>query len=161
MVGQGFRMEGLWVTGLLIALASAAAAQSGGEAVYVPAAKLTAMVAKTKDGSVSATVPTGPGTTLLTAHRDADGLVEVHTKLNDEIVVRSGQATFLVGGKVEGDKETAPGEWRGGKISGGHAYAMGPGDVLWIPAGAPHQVVSPKGDFYYLAFKFEARPAAR
>jgi mannose-6-phosphate isomerase-like protein (cupin superfamily) len=146
---------------LLIALASAAAAQSGGEAVYVPAAKLTAMVAKTKDGSVSATVPTGPGTTLLTAHRDADGLVEVHTKLNDEIVVRSGQATFLVGGKVEGDKETAPGEWRGGKISGGHAYAMGPGDVLWIPAGAPHQVVSPKGDFYYLAFKFEARPAAR
>jgi mannose-6-phosphate isomerase-like protein (cupin superfamily) len=161
MVGQGFRMEGLWVTGLLIALASAAAAQSGGEAVYVPAAKLTAMVAKTKDGSVSAAVPTGPGTTLLTAHRDADGLVEVHTKLNDEIVVRSGQATFLVGGKVEGDKETAPGEWRGGKISGGHAYAMGPGDVLWIPAGAPHQVVSPKGDFYYLAFKFEARPAAR
>jgi mannose-6-phosphate isomerase-like protein (cupin superfamily) len=139
-------------------LAGTALAQPAGVGIYVPAAKLTAMVAKTKDGSVSAPVPTGPGTTLITAHRDADGQVEVHTRLNDQIVVRSGQATFVVGGKVEGNKETAPGEWRGGKITGGHAYAMGPGDVLWIPAGAPHQVVSPKGDFYYLAFKFEAQP---
>jgi mannose-6-phosphate isomerase-like protein (cupin superfamily) len=144
-----------------LGLAGAALAQPAGEGVYVPAAKLTAMVAKTKDGSVSARVPTGPGTTLLTAHRDADGQVEVHTKLNDEIVVRSGKATFLVGGKVDGNKETAPGEWRGGKITGGHPYPMGPGDVLWIPAGAPHQVVSPKGDFYYLAFKFEAKPGAK
>lgn len=163
MVGQGIR-RGLPVTGLLAALsglAGAAVGQPAGEGIYVPAAKLTAMVAKTKDGSVSAPVPTGPGTLLLSAHRNADGQVEVHTRLNDEIVVRSGQATFLVGGKVDGNKETAPGEWRGGKITGGHAYAMGPGDVLWIPAGAPHQVVSPKGEFYYLAFKFEAKPAAR
>jgi hypothetical protein len=35
---------------------------------------------------------------------------------------------------------------------------MGPGDVLWIPAGAPHQSLVPKGgDFRYLAFKFEAK----
>ncbi len=151
-------MRSLLIAAAGAGLAGTALAQPAGVGIYVPAAKLTAMVAKTKDGSVSAPVPTGPGTTLITAHRDADGQVEVHTKLNDQIVVRSGQATFVVGGKVEGNKETAPGEWRGGKITGGHAYAMGPGDVLWIPAGAPHQVVSPKGDFYYLAFKFEAQP---
>jgi mannose-6-phosphate isomerase-like protein (cupin superfamily) len=94
----------------------------------------------------------------LAAHRDADGQVEVHTRLNDEFVVLSGHATVLVGGRVEGNKETAPGEWRGGKISGAKSYAMGPGDVLWIPAGAPHQSLVPKGgDFRYLAFKFEAK----
>jgi len=142
-------------TGLV--LAGSAAAQTG-DGVYVPAAKIAASVATTKDGAATAPVPAGPGTTILAAHRDADGQVEVHVKLNDEIVVQSGRATFLVGGKVEGNKETAPGEWRGGKISGAKAYAMGPGDVLWIPAGAPHQALVPKGgDFRYLAFKFEAK----
>ncbi len=126
--------------------------------VHVPAATIAAAVARTKDGSATWPVPAGPGTTLLAAHRDADGLVEVHDRLNDEIVVQSGRATFLVGGKVEGNKQTAPGEWRGGKISGAKAYAMGPGDVLWIPAGAPHRALVPKGgDFRYLAFKFEAK----
>ena len=147
---------------MLSATAGAGLAQPSGEGVYVSAAKIASMTAKTQDGVATAPVPTGPGTTLLAAHRDADGLVEVHTRLNDEIVVRSGHATFLVGGKVEGNKETAPGEWRGGKIAGGHAYAMSPGDVLWIPAGAPHQALVPKGgDFSYLAFKFEAQPPAR
>lgn len=142
--------------------AAAASAQPAGEGVYVPAAKITASNAKTKDGVATWPVPTGPGTTLLAAHRDTDGQVEVHLKLNDEIVVQSGRATFLVGGKVEGNRETAPGEWRGGKVTGAKAYAMGPGDVLWIPAGAPHQALVPKGgDFRYLAFKFEARPPAR
>ena len=120
--------------------------------------KIGALVAKTKDGVATAPVPAGPCTTLLAAHRDADGQVEVHMKLNDEFVVQAGRATVLVGGKVEGNKETAPGEWRGGKVTGAHAYAMGPGDVLWIPAGAPHQTLVPKGgSFRYLAFKFEAK----
>jgi mannose-6-phosphate isomerase-like protein (cupin superfamily) len=146
------------VTGL--ALAAPAAAQSAGQGVYVPAAQIAASVAKTKDGSATAPVAAGPGTTILAAHRDADGQVEVHTKLNDEFVVLSGHATVLVGGKVEGNKQTAPGEWRGGKITGAKAYALGPGDVLWIPAGAPHQSLVPKGgDFRYLAFKFEAKAA--
>jgi mannose-6-phosphate isomerase-like protein (cupin superfamily) len=137
--------------------AGCAMAQSAAEAVHVPAAKLSAMVAKTTDGVATWPVPTGPGTTLLVAHRDADGLVEVHKRLNDEFVVQAGHATVLVGGKVEGNKETAPGEWRGGKVTGAKAYALGPGDVLWIPAGAPHQVLAPKGGFTYLAFKFEAK----
>jgi mannose-6-phosphate isomerase-like protein (cupin superfamily) len=142
-------------------VAGAALAQPAGEGVYVPAAKLTELVAKTKDGVATAPVPAGPGTTMLAAHRDADGQVEVHMKLNDEFVVQSGHATVLVGGKVTGNKETAPGEWRGGKVVGAHAYVMGPGDVLWIPAGAPHQTLVAKGgSFRYLAFKFEAQPAA-
>ena len=84
------------------------------------------------------------------------------TRLNDEARGPCRHAAFRVGGKVEGNKETAPGEWRGGKISGAKAYAMGPGDVLWIPAGAPHQALADRGrnSFRYLAFKFEAKPQA-
>src|SRR5581483_11788291 len=109
--------------------------QPAGEGVFVPAAKLSAMVAKTTDGLATAPVPAGPGTTLLIARRDADGQVEVHERLNDEFVVQKGSATVLVGGRVEGNKQTAPGEWRGGAVAGAHAYQVGPGDVLWIPAG--------------------------
>ena len=138
--------------------AAAASAQPKGEAVYAPAAKITEMTAKTKDGTVTWPVPTGPGTTLLAAHRDADGQVEVHMKLNDELIIQSGHATELVGGTVSGNKETAPGEWRGGKIAGGKEYKLGPGDALWIPAGTPHQTLVGKGgDVRYLAFKFEAK----
>ncbi len=141
----------------LLASASAAAAQAG-DGVYASAGQIAAMVAKTTDGVATAAVPTGPGTTLLAAHRTADGQVEVHMKLNDELIGRSGHATVLVGGKVEGNKETAPGEWRGGRITGARSYAMGPGDVLWIPAGTPHQTLVPKGgDFGYLAFKFDVK----
>lgn len=152
----------LWLAGLFAAAAGAAtAAEKGaetGQGVYVSAAQIAALAAKTKDGLATAPVPAGPGTVMLAAHRTADGQVEVHQKLNDEFVVQSGHATVLVGGKVEGNKETAPGEWRGGKVTGAKAYLLGPGDVLWIPAGAPHQTLVPKGgDFRYLAFKFDAK----
>jgi mannose-6-phosphate isomerase-like protein (cupin superfamily) len=148
----------LLLAGLLASAATAAAAEAG-QGVYQSAAQIAALVAKPKDGVATAPVPAGPGTTMLAAHRTADGQVEVHLKLNDEFVVQSGHATVLVGGKVEGNKETAPGEWRGGKVTGAKAYQLGPGDVLWIPAGAPHQTLVPKGgDFRYLAFKFEAKP---
>ena len=138
----------------LLASAGAAATQTS-EGIYVPASQITAMVAKTTDGVATAQVPTGAGAMMLAAHRTADGQVEVHMKLNDEFVVRSGRATVLVGGKIDGATETAPGEWRGGKVTGAHAYKLGPGDVLWIPAGAPHQTLVPKGaSFSYFAFKF-------
>jgi len=149
---------GLLLAGLL-ASATGAAAQPASEGVYASAAQLAALVARTQDGSVNAPAPTGPGTTMLIVRRDADGQVEVHTRLNDEFVVQAGHATVLVGGKVSGAKETAPGEWRGGVVAGAKAYQLGPGDVLWIPAGAPHQtLVKAGGSFTYLAFKFEAKP---
>ena len=121
------------------------------------AAELKAKVARPVDGMVGFTVPTGPGAVVVTVRRDADGRVEVHTRLNDEFVVQEGSAQVRVGGRVEGNREVSPGEWRGGTITGGRTYAMSAGDVLWIPAGAPHQVLVPKGgSFRYLALKFEA-----
>jgi mannose-6-phosphate isomerase-like protein (cupin superfamily) len=157
-----FVVRGLTVAGLLLGLLSPAAAiaQSAGEGSYVSAAELRAMVARLTDGLTSVAVPTGPGATVLVVRRDRDGEVEVHTRLNDEFVVQQGHASVRVGGQVTGNRETAPGEWRGGTIKGGRTYQLSPGDVLWIPAGAPHQALVPKGgSFSYLAFKFAAKPA--
>jgi mannose-6-phosphate isomerase-like protein (cupin superfamily) len=143
------------------ALASEASAQTAGEAVYASAAQLKALTAHPKDGLATPNAPTGPGTILLAARRDRQGLVELHLRQNDEFVVQAGHATVRVGGVVDGNHETGPGESRGGTSTGGHDYQLAPGDILWIPAGAPHQVTPKGGTFRYLAFKFEAAPAAR
>jgi mannose-6-phosphate isomerase-like protein (cupin superfamily) len=149
------------ITAGLLSLASAAFAQSAEEGTYVSAAELSAKVAKTTDGTALYTVPTGPGAVVLAARRDRDGEVEVHDRLNDEFVAREGHASVRVGGRVEGNRQTAPNEWRGGQITGGRVYQMSPGDVLWIPAGMPHQVLVPTGkSFSYLAFKYPKVEAA-
>jgi mannose-6-phosphate isomerase-like protein (cupin superfamily) len=137
-------------------LSGGAVAQPAGEGVYASAAQLQALTAQLKEGVITAPAPTGPGTTLLAARRDRPGEVELHSHLNDQFVVQAGHATARVGGAVAGNRQIAPGEFRGGTITGGREYQLGPGDILWIPAGAPHQVTPKGGTFRYLAFKFEA-----
>lgn len=150
-----------WIGLVASGLAAAAAAQPADEGVYASAAELQAATAQLKEGVITAPAPTGPGTTLLLARRDRPGDVELHTHKNDQFVVQAGHATVRVGGKVTGNHEIGPGEFRGGTITGGRDYQLAPGDILWIPAGAPHQVTPKGGTFRYLAFKFDAVPPAR
>jgi mannose-6-phosphate isomerase-like protein (cupin superfamily) len=154
------KIASLTVLALGLATSGFAAPATGpalDEGHYVSAGHLAHMTGKTKEGLAIAPVPTGPGATMLEAKRDRPGLVELHAHQNDEFVVQSGHAIVRVGGKVTGNHQTGPGEWRGGTIEGGHAYQMAPGDVLWIPAGSPHQVTPKGGVFRYLAIKFDAR----
>ena len=140
---------------LLMSALSCAAAEPANQPTYVSAAEVRNSVAHTKDGLISAPVATGVGgAVVLMVRRDAPGEVEVHDALNDVLVAHEGKAEVLVGGRVEGNRQTAPGEWRGGKISGAKKYSLAVGDILWVPAGIPHQVVVAKdGSFTYLAFK--------
>ena len=64
--------------------------------------------------------------------------VEVHTNEADLFYVIEGSATQVLGGTVNGGKETAPGQIRGSTIDGGQTYRLGKGDVMWVPAGMPH-----------------------
>lgn len=153
-----FRTIAAVAAGLALSLGGVASAQSAGdEPRYVSSQDLTAKVAKTKEGLATFWLPTGPGGSVVLAHRDAPGHAEIHGKLNDEFVAKSGHAEVLVGGRLDGGQETAPNEWRGGTIVGGKVYAMGPGDVLWIPAGMPHRITPKGGDFTYLAFKYDLK----
>ena len=51
----------------------------------------------------------------------------------------------MSGGKLTGSHTEKPGELRGKSISGGEKHSFGPGDVIHIPAGIPHQVLVDKG----------------
>jgi len=143
-------------TGFALAIAGAAAAQPGAKPVYVPSKDLDAMVARMANGVASAQIPTGsPNDVVMIAHRDADGEPEVHTKLADEIIVRSGHARIRIGGMVSGQRQTAEGEFRGGTITGGQVYDLGPGDAIWVPVGQPHQMLVKAGEqVTYTAAKF-------
>ena len=128
-------------------IASAAMAQPGAKPVLVKSKDLDALVAKMTNGLGSAQIPTGnPNHLIMIAHRDADGEVEVHTKIADEIIIRKGHAHIRVGGAVAGQRQTAPDEFRGGKITGGEVYDLNVGDAIYIPVGQPHQMLVAKGE---------------
>ena len=88
----------------------------------------------------SETVATVGNRTFIIAHREGPGQVEMHDRQADIIVISSGQVTMAYGGTIVDGKTTAPGETRGTSIRGGSEVALGPGDVLNIPAKTPHQM---------------------
>jgi mannose-6-phosphate isomerase-like protein (cupin superfamily) len=135
-------------------LAAAAPAAAPTPAEVVPAARLRASVAATTNGIVSNPAFADPAARTVVVRRDLPGEVEVHAVLNDVGIVQAGTATLLVGGRVEGGRDTAPGEMRGGTIIGGRSEALHPGDAFWIPAGIPHQLIVPRGSsFTYVVVK--------
>lgn len=75
------------------------------------------------------------------AHREANGDAELHQTEADLFVVESGNATLIVGGQMVDGKTTAANEVRGPSIEGGVKKALGPGDIVHIPAKTPHQVL--------------------
>ena len=88
---------------------------------------------------------TKPTFNAIVFHREGSGQSEAHEKLADFLIVRSGEGAILVGGKSIDAKETAPGETRGKRVEGGTRYKLTPGDVIYIPAGVPHQVIVENG----------------
>lgn len=86
--------------------------------------------------------------------RTASGEAEVHETKADVFVIQTGEATLVVGGKVEGAHTTQPNEIRGTSISGGVEKKLGPGDVVTVPAKTPHQMKVAAGkEVTYLAMK--------
>ena len=130
------------------------------DAVFFSGAQLRELVAKTEGGIVASKLPVGKEVTMSEVRRDAEGVVELHLKQHDVIIPQGGHGAVIVGGHVDGNKQTAPDEWRGGKITGGTTYQLTPGDVIWIPAGTPHQMLIEKGgSMNYVAFKFDSQTA--
>lgn len=76
--------------------------------------------------------------------RTRAGSVEIHRDWVDVTVVRSGRGLLRTGERVRGGTQTAPGEWRGGRILDSHERAIAAGDILVIPAGVAHQLI-PQG----------------
>ncbi len=83
---------------------------------------------------------------LLKTRREASsGQAESHEKQADLIVVQSGQATIIIGGKIVNAKTTATNEIRGTSIEGGERQALKAGDIVHVPVKTPHQVLLDAG----------------
>lgn len=109
------------------------------------------------EGVIAVPLPMGD-TTVISVRRAKDGAPEAHQALDDVLVgQKGGPVVILVGGTLEGAKEISPGEPRGGRIVGARRVNFGPGDVIRLPAGVPHQMLVPGGEFRYLAFKLPVK----
>ena len=150
---------------LLFLCASSASAQSPAEAHYLSATQIRDAVAGAGQAAAHmAAKPLGDmgAYTYLAVRRDQTGEVEVHATLDDAIVVQEGAATVLYGGQLAGERETAPGERRGGQITGGTTRSVAAGDLLIIPAGMPHQVrVEPGASVTYIVVKVARAPGSK
>jgi mannose-6-phosphate isomerase-like protein (cupin superfamily) len=149
--------EGVASLAVLAVLTAAATAQETDQ--KLSAAELEALVSKPVNGRASSNFWKGSGYIVQASLRLEPGEVEVHAVTADLFIVQQGQADVELGGAVEGGRDTAPNERRGGKIVGGHVRSLSPGDVLWIPAGEPHQVTPRQGAFRYLVVKIDAKTA--
>ena len=104
-------------------------------------AKGTTLAQKLDANKVASEIISTDGNrTFMVAHREGSGLAEVHDTQADIMFISEGQITMVYGGTVVAGKTTAPGETRGSGITGGTEVALGPGDVLHIPAKVPHQM---------------------
>lgn len=79
----------------------------------------------------------------LVMHLDADGSPELHASEVELLVMESGEATLVIGGKIHGTS-----------IGGGEKRALSEGDIVHIPPNLPHQLlVEPGKRVTYLAIK--------
>lgn len=136
----------------LLVVASAMGAAASHEETFLSAAELASKV-QSASHTVAYEIPGVTGRQVLMIRRDETGDVEVHTELDDTIVIERGTAKFRVGGTITGNHQTAPTEWRGGTMTGWREYTVSAGDLLLIPAGVPHQAVVTSGTLSYLTIK--------
>jgi uncharacterized RmlC-like cupin family protein len=112
-----------------------------------------------KNGLASETLGTWGNHLLLKTRREgANGQAELHERIADLIVVQSGQATIIIGGRIINGQITAANEIRGTSIEGGEKQSLKAGDVLHVPAKTPHQVLlDPRQTLDYIVLKVETQ----
>jgi mannose-6-phosphate isomerase-like protein (cupin superfamily) len=153
-----YRLAFVSVLGSVLVGAAAMDSKLASGETFVTASELAAKV-KGTTSDLAYQVPNSTGTQVLMIRRDKTGDAEVHTTLNDTIIVERGTGKFRVGGTISGNHEIRPTEWRGGEMTGWREYSLSPGDLLVIPAGVPHQAIVTSGTLLYLAIKTPHQPA--
>lgn len=144
----------------VVLLCTVAPVRAHDEATRLSASEITRWATAPVKGASSRTLPIGgDGLRVVALKRTSNGEAEVHATDDDLFIVRQGHARITVGGEVDGNRQVSPNEWRGSTITGGSNYDLSPGDVLWIPAGMPHQMLlSQGGSVEYLVVK-RSRPS--
>lgn len=149
---------------LLFTVAGAAVAQppAAGDAIVLDNAAIAAALAAYRPGGRTAHAIAPAGAFRYWAVvRTRPGSVEIHRDWVDVTIVRSGSGLLRTGVRTTGTTETAPGEWRGGRILDPHQRPIAAGDILVVPAGIAHQFVpTGKAPLEYVTVKVAAPPRA-
>ena len=122
----------LALTALFVTVFLLIAAEWTRSVTYVGHDKVAAAISK------GGPLVTAPDLTVTGSHRDKAGQVEIHDKETDVIYVIEGEATFVTGGTVAGQKVTRPGQSIGTDIKDGETHHLTKGDLIVVPAGIPH-----------------------
>ena len=80
----------------------------------------------------------------------------IHPVTVDVWVVQEGSGTLVTGGRLVDENGAAVTGQRGAAIRGGVTRVIGPGDVVFIPAGVPHGVRDTDG-ITWLNIRFDIR----
>jgi hypothetical protein len=97
---------------------------------------------------------------LLLMARARTGESEMHEFWADEIVVRSGEVTLVIGGEMTGTHpyNNLPGEFHGSGVNGGVVHVLHAGDVAYVRANVPHWMkVDPTKPAVVLIYKEKER----
>jgi mannose-6-phosphate isomerase-like protein (cupin superfamily) len=97
-----------------------------------------------------------PNESAMLVHRESDGQAELHETQADIFFVQSGSATLVVGGTLVNGETVAPHEKRNGTIQGGVRQKLSAGDIIRIPARAPHQLLlegAPEFNYFVIKIK--------
>ncbi|MEX0964374.1 MAG: hypothetical protein WDZ52_10105 [Pseudohongiellaceae bacterium] len=80
-----------------------------------------------------------------------------HGRISEVWVIREGTGIVATGGElVDREAGSAPGEYRGSAIRGGHERLIKAGDVIFVPPGIPHGIKQ-TDSLVYLNIRFELR----
>ena len=85
-----------------------------------------------------------------------------HGKKADLYLIRSGEATLTTDGELTNPKSAggaagAEGDIDGTGIRNGKSRVVRTGDVIFIPAGVPHQITAVNGEVQFLLFRWDTK----
>jgi mannose-6-phosphate isomerase-like protein (cupin superfamily) len=147
--------------GLLLAVVAAAAIPAGyihwtAEQIQNREKTLPAKMTRMKIGLES--LGNWGNHSMSVVHREGNGEAELHQTQSDILIIRSGEASIVIGGSIPGGRNTTAHEIRGPKIEGGEKQLLRPGDVVHIALKTPHQIlVEPGHTLDYFAVKIDAK----
>ena len=150
---------------MLILLAPAASAQTAGapvapddSAVDMSLAELEAAAQHLKDAGIATKRMLEGGIfSINVRHIQGAETALQHGRISEVWVVREGSGIVATGGElVNPVAGSAPGEFSGSAIRGGHERLIKAGDVIFVPPGVPHGIKQ-TDSLVYLNIRFELR----
>lgn len=97
------------------------------------------------NGSAGSTLARLPNQYTMLTTRTKSGGAELHSHWCDYLIVLDGEGLELTGGTIVDRHEEADGEVRGTRLDGADHHPLHKGDILFIPAGTPHQAIESSG----------------